>query len=166
MSERLLPEGILCGAVDRFFWLYAKHKTVPPAIFYLLVINRFLKPNRISPYLSRRIYPACACAYLRTHARTRTNAHRCNPTNKEHFPRLTLTRATRFHSSYSDSRVSMTLRKRNETKRNEWVRFCTLMRSERVLQIIYVSRLCKRGNLSVAKPEGLNLSRTSVVHTN
>lgn len=44
-------------ARDRFFWFYSRHKTVPPAIFYLLVINRFLKPNRISPYLSRRIYP-------------------------------------------------------------------------------------------------------------
>lgn len=44
-------------AEDRFFWFYSRHKTVPPAIFYLLVINRFLKPNRISPYLSRRIYP-------------------------------------------------------------------------------------------------------------
>ena len=72
MSERLLPEGILCErpAVDRFFWLYAKHKTVPPAIFYLLVINRFLKPNRISPYLSRRIYPVLT--HARTHARTYT----------------------------------------------------------------------------------------------
>lgn len=55
-------------AEDQFFWLYSKHKTVPPAIFYLLVINRFLKPNRISPYLSRRIYPVCL--HVRTHTRT------------------------------------------------------------------------------------------------
>lgn len=39
---------------------------MPPAIFYRLVINRFLKPNRISPYLSRRIYP------VRLHVRTNT----------------------------------------------------------------------------------------------
>lgn len=53
-------------ARDRFFWFYSRHKTVPPAIFYLLVINRFLKPNRISPYLSRRIYP------VRLHVRAYT----------------------------------------------------------------------------------------------
>lgn len=52
---------------DRFFWFYSRHKTVPPAIFYLLVINRFLKPNRISPYLSRRIYPV-----VLLHVRTNT----------------------------------------------------------------------------------------------
>lgn len=55
-------------AEDQFFWLYSKHKTMPPAIFCLLVINRFLKPNRISPYLSRRIYPVWL--HVRTHTRT------------------------------------------------------------------------------------------------